>query len=416
MRLSDFLSLADFEKAARRKLPYAVYGYVEGGTEDGISVNANRKVFDRLSFRPRGLAGVANRSQTVRVLGVDYPSPLGIAPMGVTAICRYRCDAELALAARSRALPYILSGASNVALEDIQKNPGGAWYQGYFPGDTERLERIVQRLIRANVDVLVVTSDTPVAANRENNQRNGFTIPFKPSWPLFVDGVLHPAWSCNVFLKTLLKDGIPRFLNLYEEPGPAITTEPKHGFRGGRELLTWEHISWLRDRWPGKLVIKGITHPDDATTAVKCGADAVIVSNHGGRQLDSAIPALAALPAIRAAVPEHFPVMIDGGFRRGTDVLKAIALGATLVFIGRPALYGATVAGAEGAGKVLDILTQEIDRNLALLGCENINDLSADYLDPVQLQAFTGSQPPEQNSRIQQPVTHHPSDLRQRLP
>lgn len=393
MNLTPFLSLADFEAAARRKLPHAVYGYVFGGTEDSLSVKANREVFDRLGFRPRGLTGVANRSQSVNVWGTDYPSPVGIAPMGVTAICRYRCDMELAVAARSRGLPYVLSGASNVALEDIQDNPGGAWYQGYFPGDKQRLERIVQRLLRANVQVLVVTSDTPVAANRENNQRNGFTIPFKPSWRLLLDGMLHPSWSCDVFLKTLRKDGIPRFLNLYEEPGPEITAEPEHGFRGGRDLLTWEHMSWLRDLWPGKLVVKGIMHPGDAEIAVKRGMDAVIVSNHGGRQLDGAMPALAALPGIKAAVPEDFPLMIDGGFRRGTDVLKAVALGAKLVFIGRPALYGASVAGAEGAGKVLDILSQEIDRNLALLGCENINELTADYLDPVQLRSFTHHHP-----------------------
>ncbi|MDS1139124.1 alpha-hydroxy acid oxidase [Pusillimonas sp. SM2304] len=390
MNLTPFLSLADFEAAARRTLPHAVYGYVFGGTEDSLSVKANRAVFDRLGFRPRGLTGVANRSQSVNVWGTEYPSPVGIAPMGVTAICRYRCDMDLAVAARSRGLPYVLSGASNVALEDIQENPGGAWYQGYFPGDKQRLERIVQRLLRANVQVLVVTSDTPVAANRENNQRNGFTIPFRPSWRLLLDGMLHPSWSCGVFLKTLRQDGIPRFLNLYEEPGPAITAEPEQGFRGGRDLLTWEHMSWLRDLWPGKLVVKGIMHPGDAEIAVKRGMDAVIVSNHGGRQLDGAMPALAALPGIKAAVPEDFPLMIDGGFRRGTDVLKAVALGARLVFIGRPALYGASVAGAEGAGKVLDILRQEIDRNLALLGCENINELNTDYLDPVQLRSFIG--------------------------
>src|SRR5690606_29377324 len=151
-------------------------------------------------------------------------------------------------------------------------------------------------------------SDTPVAANRENNQRNGFTIPFKPSWRLFLDGVLHPAWSFDVFLKTLRKDGVPRFLNLYEEPGPEITVEPKQGFRGGRDLLSWDHMSWLRDRWPGKLVVKGIVHPGDAEIAVQRGMDAVIVSNHGGRQLDGAMPALAALPAIKAVVPNDFPL------------------------------------------------------------------------------------------------------------
>src|SRR5699024_5727145 len=136
------------------------------------------------------------------------------------------------------------------------------------------------------IDVLVVTSDTPVAANRENNQRNGFTVPFRPSWPLLLDGLRHPRWSVDVFCRTLLKDGIPRFMNLYEEAGPKITAEPQHGFRGGRDLLTWEHMRWLRDHWDGKLVVKGILHPEDARLAVKNGMDGIIVSNHGGRQLD----------------------------------------------------------------------------------------------------------------------------------
>jgi L-lactate dehydrogenase (cytochrome) len=383
--MSSFLSIADFDQAARRALPRAIYSYVAGGTEDGLSLNANRQSFDRLSFRPRGLTGVSVRSQAVRLWGNSYPSPIGIAPMGITAMCRRQCDLALARAAHSRNLPYVLSGASSVPLEDIQRTVGGAWYQGYLPGDTGRMERIVQRLLKSGIEVLVVTSDTPVAANREHNQRNGFAMPFRPSWPLFWDGVRHPKWSYGVFLKTLCSDGIPRLSNLYEEIGPPITTEPAHGFRGGRDLLTWDHLGWLRERWPGKLLVKGILHPDDARIAVSRGMDGIIVSNHGGRQLDGAMAPLSALPAIKAVVPEQFPLMIDGGFRRGTDVLKAIALGARMVFVGRPALYGATVAGEEGAGRVLDILAAEIDRNLALLGCPDIEHLDSGYLDPVGL-------------------------------
>ncbi|NYT61164.1 alpha-hydroxy-acid oxidizing protein [Alcaligenaceae bacterium] len=393
MNLDSYFSVADFEAAARRLLPRAVYGYVVGGTEDGLTVNANRQCFDQLMFRPRGLMGVAARSQTVQLWDRSYPSPIGIAPMGITAICRRQCDMELAKAARAKGLPFVLSGVSNTPLETIQAaTGGGTWYQGYFPGDTERLERIIDRLRKADIDVLVVTSDTPVAANRENNERNGFTLPFRPSWPLFWDGVRHPRWSYQVFLKTLLNEGIPRLANLYEEIGPPITREPKQGFRGGRDLLTWDHLSWLRERWPGKLVVKGILHPDDAIEAVDRGMDGIIVSNHGGRQLDGALPALTALPGIKAVVPEPFPVMIDGGFRRGTDVLKAVALGARMVFVGRPALYGATVAGQQGVAKVLDMFSTEIDRNLALLGCPDIKDFGAYYLDPVQLARMNGSQ------------------------
>lgn len=376
--LRRFLSAADFERAARRRLPRLVHEFVAGGTEDGVSLRANRTAFERIMLRPRGLAGVARVSQEVELWGRRYSAPIGVAPMGVTAICRHQCDLELARAAHAAGIPYVLSGASTVPLEDLQRETPGIWYQGYLPGDTARLERILRRLQRARIEVLVVTSDTPVAGNRENNLRNGFSIPFRPSLKLALDGAAHPRWLAGVLARTLLTTGVPRFANLYEEMGPAITQEPAQGFRGGRELLTWEHMSWLRERWRGRLVVKGILHPEDAREAAARGLDGVIVSNHGGRQLDGALAPIDALEPIRRAVPDDFPVMIDGGFRRGTDVLKAIALGARLVFAGRPFLYGATVAGQAGAARVIEILRSEIQRNLALMGVQDVRRLGRD--------------------------------------
>jgi L-lactate dehydrogenase (cytochrome) len=355
---------------------------VAGGTEDSVSLRANRQAFETLMFRPRGLRGVAAVSQSVELWGRRHASPIGVAPMGVTAICRHECELAMARAARAADLPFILSGASTMPLEQLQRETPGIWYQGYFPGDTARLGRILQRLERAAIEVLVVTSDTPVAGNRENNQRNGFLIPFRPSARLAWDGLLHPRWLVDVLARTLLTSGVPRFANLYEEIGPAITEEPAQGFRGGRELLTWEHLSWLRERWPGRLVVKGILHPADAREAAARKLDGVIVSNHGGRQLDGAMAPLLALPAIKAAVPADFPVMVDGGFRRGADVLKAVALGARMVFLGRPMLYGATVAGAAGTARVIAILKAEIQRNLALMGMADIRNLGEDSLQP----------------------------------
>lgn len=389
--LQKLLSVSDFERAAQRFLPHAIFSFVVGGTEDGVTCRANREVFDALTFRPRGLANVSVRHQGIHVMGQSYAMPVGISPMGVTSITHRQCDLALAKAAHATGSPYMLSGASNVPLETIQQAiDGKAWYQGYLPGDTDRLEKILLRLKRAEIPVLAVTSDTAVASNRENNQRNGFTIPFRPSMRLLWDGIKHPRWSVNVFLKTLIHDGVPRFCNLYEEIGPPITQEPAQGFRGGRDRLDWDHMSWIRDRWPGKMVIKGIVHPADAEIAVQRGMDGVIVSNHGGRQLDSAMPALAALPGVKSVVPADFPIMIDSGFRRGTDVLKAIALGASMVFVGRPALYGASIGGQAGVARVLEIFRTEIDRNLALLGCADIKALDRSYLDPVKLRAFCG--------------------------
>ena len=374
--LRRYLNAADFERAAQRRLPRIVHEFVSGGSEDGVSLRANRADFERIALRPRGLAAVANVSQQVELWGRRYSSPIGVAPMGVSAICRKECDLHLARAAHAARIPFILSGASTFPMERLQQETPGIWYQAYLPGDTQRLGRILARLERARIEVLVVTSDTAVAGNRENNERTGFSIPFRPSMRLALDGVLHPRWLLDVLARTLLTSGVPRFANLYEEAGPAITEEPAQGFRGGRDLLTWDHMSWLRERWGGKLVVKGVLHPADAQEACNRGLDAVVVSNHGGRQLDGALSPILALEAIRQVLPPAFPVFIDGGFRRGTDVLKAVALGARLVFVGRPFLYGAAVAGQAGTARVIEILKSEIQRNLALMGVAELGRLA----------------------------------------
>ena len=381
MKLESCLSVGDVAAWAQRRLPSAVLGYVNGGTEDGASLRANREAFDRVRFRPRGLAGIAQRSMQTELWGQTYAAPFGVAPMGATCMCRFECELDLARAAQAAQLPFVLSGLSTVPLERVAREARGLWYQGYIPGDTARIGALMDRLQRAKVDVLVITIDTAVGANRENNQRAGFTLPFKPSARLFWDGVRHPGWSRTVFLKTLMNGGVPRFCNVVANPqGFRITEEPQGGLREGRDRLDWSHIAWMRARWPGKLVIKGVAHPADAQLAVQHGLDAVVVSNHGGRQLDGAQASLDALPAVVAAVPADFPVLIDGGFRRGSDILKAVALGARLVLLGRPMLWGASVAGQAGVAHVMGILKAEVDRNLALLGCRNLAELTPDFM------------------------------------
>ena len=377
---ADYLSIADFERAASRRLPASVFGYVSGGTQDEVSLNANRAVFDSLAFRPRGLRDVSQRSQTVTLWGKTYASPIGLAPTGINAMVCHDADAMLAAQAHRAVLPFVISGASNVPLERLLKLAPESWYQAYFPGDRVRIEKIVQRLEAAAIQTLVVTIDTCVGANRENNIRNHFSVPFRVSPSLLWDGMLHPRWCFQVFAKTLLKAGIPRFANMDETAGNRIIDDSPKGFRAGRDQLDWDTLAWLRGRWRGKLLLKGVVHPGDAFLAVKLGVDAIIVSNHGGRQLDSVISTLQALPDVLAQVPKNFPVMIDGGFRRGTDVLKAVALGARLVFLGRPPLYGAAVAGSAGIQRVLEIFKTEIDRDLALLGCRSLSEVSPDLL------------------------------------
>lgn len=382
MRLDQFLSVADFERRARAVLPHAVFGYVNGGTEDCLTLEANRAALRGVQFRPKGLVGVAQRSQTVQLWGRTYSHPFGIAPMGVTAMCRYRCESDLAKAAADAGIPFVLSGLSTLPMEQLREAAPGFWYQGYIPGDKEVIRPLMQRLKANGVEVLVVTIDTPIGANRENNQRNGFTIPFRFSSGLLWDGMRHPRWSANVFARTLLTDRqIPRFCNvLADARGFRITEEPQGGFRQGRDRLDWSHLEWMRSEWRGRIVLKGVAHPADAERACRLGLDGVIVSNHGGRQLDGAQASLDALPAVVTSVPRSFPVMVDGGFRRGTDILKAMALGARMVFLGRPMLYGASVAGQAGVARVIDILGTEVDRNLGLLGCTDVSALNEDFI------------------------------------
>jgi L-lactate dehydrogenase (cytochrome) len=378
--LHKLLSISDFEREAKKRLPKAVFEYVRGGTEDEIALSGNRAVFDHLVFRARGLRDVSARSQAVTVLGQTYASPFGFAPTGVNAIVCHDCDTKLATEAMRSQLPYIISGASNIAIETLVKLAPHCWYQGYFPGDRTRIGNIADRLDAAGVKTIVVTIDTCVGANRENNQRNDFTIPFQLTGKLIGSGLMHPRWLLEVFAKTMFSTGTPRFVNMYETMGPSITENTTDGFRAGRDRLSWEDLKWLRDRWSGQLLVKGVMHPQDAELAAATGMDALIVSNHGGRQLDGSIAPLQALPDVVRSVPKTFSVLIDGGFRRGTDVLKAIALGAKLVFMGRPQLYGAAVAGTEGITKVVDILRTEIDRDLALLGCKDLSEVTADLI------------------------------------
>jgi L-lactate dehydrogenase (cytochrome) len=380
MKLNRLLNVQEFEKEALRLLPRSVGGFLFGGAEDGHTLKENQAVFNRLLFRPQGLTGVSNRSQSIELWGKTYSSPIGISPIGVAALARHHCDLILARAAVSEQVPFILSGSSSVPLEIIAQHAPGSWYQGYLPGDVARLENLLLRLEAAKFETLVVTIDTPVGANRETNERNGFVLPLKLNPRLMWDGITHPAWTIKVFLQTLMRDGIPRFSNQTHEVGNPITQDQPNGFRSGWDKLDWDHLRWLRDRWKGRLLIKGVLHDADARKAVQCGLDGLIVSNHGGRQLDSSISTLQALPPVVAAVPRDFPVMIDGGFRRGTDVMKALALGARMVFMGRPMLAGAAVAGDQGVHRVINILRSEIDRNQALLGCADITRINTSYL------------------------------------
>ncbi len=376
--MSRIYTVTDYERAAQRLLPRCVWEYLQGGTEDMLTRDRNRAAFRDFAFAPRVLRDVSAPSTEVELFGERYALPLGMAPTGLAGMMRHDCDVHIAKSFHDNALPYVISASSVVPMEELVRHAPNAWYQGYFPDDRERIDRICTRLENCGITNLIVTVDVPVAGNRENLKRRDFNIPFAVTTSLVLDGLLHPRWMLGTFLPTLRTRGIPRFANLYEAIGTPVTQDPPQGFRGGRDRLSWPTMAWLRERWRGKLILKGILHPKDALEACELGMDAIVVSNHGGRQLDYAISTLAALEAVIRAVRNRIAVFFDGGITRGTHILMALALGAQCVFAGRAFLYGAAVAGREGVDHVIDILRREIRTDMALLGMRGLADMRSD--------------------------------------
>jgi len=374
-------NIDDLRRVAQRRVPRVAFDYLAGGVEDDVSLANNRKVFSDIRFRPHTLVDTSRRSQAVEVFGKTFNSPFGIAPTGAAGLYCFHGESVLAAAAREAGIPFVLSTASFEPLETVAEVARGTlWFQLYMSKDRAPAEKLVLRARDAGYEALVVTTDVPVAANREYNERNGFSVPFRLSLANMLDGMLHPRWLTQVLLRTLLESGVPRYRNLDTTVDGRIIAKPRNENRANRDALNWDDMRWLRDLWPGKLLIKGILRADDALKARELGADGVFVSNHGGRQLDGAISPIEVLPEIRAAVGNDFVVMADSGFRRGSDIVKALALGADMVFLGRATLYGLAAHGAQGAAHAIDILRTEIHRVLALLGCPSVAELGPDYL------------------------------------
>ena len=378
--LRHVLCLDDFEPHARRMLPKPLFGYIAGASETGASLRGNAASFGRHAFRPRVLADVSKRSQRTHLLGRDYDAPFGIAPMGISALMAYRGDLVLAEAAEAAGIPMIMSGSSLIPLEEVAAAAPSAWFQAYLPGEPDRIDALVDRVAVAGFETLVLTVDTATLANRENNVRAGFSTPLRPSLALAWQGVSHPRWTALTFLRTIARHGVPHFENSYATRGAPILARSVMRDFGKRDHLNWTHLEQIRRRWRGKLVVKGVIRAEDAVAAVERGVDGIVVSNHGGRQLDGTMAPLDALPAVADAVSGQAAVMIDGGVRRGSDVLKALALGADFVFVGRPFLYAASAFGRAGADRAGAILKEEIHRNMALLGINRVSELDATAL------------------------------------
>jgi L-lactate dehydrogenase (cytochrome) len=378
-RIAGMLCLDDFERAARKHLPRPVFEYVAGGAETNQSLEDNRLAFGEFGFIPRVLIDVSKRSQQTELLGRTYAAPFGIAPMGISALSAYRGDLVLAKAAAAADVPMIMSGSSLIRLEQVATDGPTDWFQAYLPGDVTRITGLIERVAHAGFKNLVITVDCQVAGNRENNIRAGFSTPLRPSARLAWDGVTHPRWLLGTFLRTLLRHGMPHFENNDATRGPPIISPNVLRDYSDRGHLNWQHLELVRRLWKGRLVIKGVLDPQDARIARETGAEGLIVSNHGGRQLDGAVSPLRVLPGIVAACP-GIPVMMDGGVRRGADILKALALGARFVFVGRPFAYAAAIGGQQGVLHAIRLLWDEVDRDMALIGVTTLAELTPQHL------------------------------------
>jgi L-lactate dehydrogenase (cytochrome) len=379
-RLRRMLALDDFEAAARRHLPRPIFGYVSGACETGASFSDNRSAFGERSFVPRALLNVGNRSQSRSLLGVDYAHPFGICPMGLSALAAFDGDVVLARAANTAGIPAILSATSLTPLERVASEGSSRWFQAYLPGEGDRIDAMVDRVAAAGYDTFVLTVDVPVAGNRENNVRNGFDAPLRPSMRLAWQGATHPSWLFETAIRTLKRRGMPHFENMDAGRGPPILSRNLVRAIGKRDQLAWEHVERIRRRWKGNLILKGILSVEDALLSREHGADGIIVSNHGGRQLDGAVAPIRVLPGIADRVGGDLAVMLDSGVRRGTDILKALALGARFVFVGRPFLFAASAFGEEGVSHAIRLLADEVDRDMAILGIRTLDEISRGHL------------------------------------
>ncbi len=372
--LARALNIADLRAVARRRVPHFVFEYVEGGAEDEASLRCNRSSFEALRLIPQTLVDTSSRHLRTEILGRPAAAPLIIGPTGLNGMLHADGDIGLARAAAHLGIPFTLSTMSTTRLEDVAKQAGGRlWMQLYVMKNRAVAEDIMTRAAAAGYEALVFTTDANVFGSREWDRRS-YIAPGKPTLRARLDALRHPGWLRSV----LIAKGIPRFRNIegFLPPGAASAV-------GGSTIIpklfeptiTWDDITWIRRFWPRKLLIKGVLSVADAERAAALGCDGIILTNHGGRQLDSCVAPIDVLPEIAAAVGKRLSIIIDGGFRRGTDVIKALALGANAAMTGRATLYGLAANGERGVERALEILTTEMDRAMGQLGISSVADL-----------------------------------------
>ncbi len=371
-------SIADLRLAARRKLPRAVFDYIDGGAEDEVTLTNNRSAFDRYQLNARALIDVSNIDLSTTILGEKIDLPVILSPTAMTKLFHHQGETAAALAAKKSGTIYSLSSMSTTSIEDIAKVSDAAkWFQIYVWRDRTLLKEFIQRSKDSDYKALCLTVDLPTHGNREKDMKNGLSIPPRPTPKVLIDTLRHPLW-----LYHYLTSDAMRLANINED------TKGDHAKFVLKDYIdsqldpsvNWDDAQWMIEQWDGPFILKGIMSVEDAKRAASIGANAIVISNHGGRQLDHAPGTLDLLPEIVEAVGDKLEVLIDGGIRRGTDVLKALALGAKACMIGRPYLYGLGAGGTEGVSRVLELFREELQRNMKLTGCRSIDEITSELI------------------------------------
>ena len=379
MNVANAINIEDLRRLARRRLPRLMFDWIDGGAGDETALEQSVAQFSAARLSPRYLVDISKRSLAKSLFGRDYALPFGVAPMGNAGMFWTGADLLMAQAAREADAPFILSGATVATIEEAAATaPGHVWLQIYPARDGKITQDFIARAQAVGIETLVVTVDLPLPAKRERDIRNGFGLPITYDFVKILDAALHPAWTAQ----WLRNGGMPKMGAWAAYAGEGASGEEVARFMTSQffPVHTWADLDLYRRLWKGKLVIKGLQHPEDARRAVAAGCDGIIVSNHGGRQFDRAPTPLATLPAIKAAVGDKAAVMLDGGIRRGADVVVALASGADFVFCGRAILYGVAAGGLAGAARSFDILRDELDRTIAQIGITSVDALNADAL------------------------------------
>jgi L-lactate dehydrogenase (cytochrome) len=378
-RLARAASVGDLREIARRRLPRGVFDYIDGAAEDEITAGRNVEGFRRLEFRPRVLRDVSGVDPSAELLGRRIPLPIVLAPTGFTRMAHSQGELAVARAADRAGLPYVLSTLSTRSIEEVRAvSTGDLWFQVYVWRDKELLTEMLQRAAAARYSTIVITVDTAVLGRRERDVRRGFTLPPKLGLDTLLDGLLHPGWTWDFVRAEPIA-----FANVTGKSvgdGSDAVTLADYMNSQFDPALSWDDIDWFRERWDGRVVVKGIQTVEDAVLAAERGADAIALSNHGGRQLDGAPPPIELVAPVREAVGDRVQILCDGGLRRGSDAVKAVALGADAAMCGRAYLYGLAVAGESGVDHVLGLLDESVRRTLALVGARSLDELGSEFV------------------------------------